>query len=291
MNIRIFYKMIRTKHWSKNIFLFAPLFFSGQFTDSVKLVSLLSGFLAFSFLASSVYIFNDIVDFNEDKNHYKKKFRPIASSQISLSRAKVISAVFLLLGFSIASFLNYQFILVMIAYLSINILYTFKLKEISIVDVFIISLGFVLRIIAGGIIADVSVSHWLIIMTFLLALFLAVAKRRDDVLILNETGDKMRKSIQGYNLDFINSTISILSAVITVAYILYVTSEDVTSRFLDKPVYISGVFVILGLLRYLQITLVESDSGSPTRILFKDRFIQIVLLSWITFFIFIIYIL
>ena len=129
-------------------------------------------------------------------------------------------------------------------YVLLNIAYTLKLKEIALLDVCIIALGFVLRILAGGILAEVIVSHWLVIMTFLLALFLAFAKRRDDVIILNNTGEKMRKSIHGYNLDFINSAISILSAVLIVGYLLYTTTAEVTERFANKPVYVSALFVI-----------------------------------------------
>ena len=275
----MFFKLIRISHWSKNFFMFAPLFFSGQFTNIDKLYQLVAGFLSFCLVSSSVYIFNDISDLNEDRIHLKKKSRPLAAGKISVRNSIFISMLFLTIGMLLAAYLNPFFLSLLGIYLLINILYTLKLKEIAILDVSIIAIGFVLRISAGGILVDVSVSHWLVIMTFLLALFLAFAKRRDDVIILNHTGEKMRKSIHGYNLDFINSAISILSAVIIVSYILYITSTDVTNRFTNKPVYISGIFVILGLLRYLQITLVKLDSSSPTRILFRDRFIQAVILA------------
>jgi decaprenyl-phosphate phosphoribosyltransferase len=285
----MFPKLIRISHWSKNLFMFTPLFFSGQFTDFYKLSILLGGFISFCLVASSVYIFNDIFDLKEDRIHAKKKSRPLASGSISVKNASAIGIFLLLCGFMLAAYLNWLFIIVLGIYLLLNILYTMKLKEIAILDVNIIALGFVLRIFAGGILVSIAVSHWLVIMTFLLSLFLAFAKRRDDVIILQQTGEKMRKSVHGYNLDFINSAISLLSAVIIVAYLLYITSPDVTNRFHDKPVYISGIFVILGLLRYLQITLVNSDSGSPTRILFEDRFIQSAILGWILFFVLIIY--
>jgi hypothetical protein len=156
-------------------------------------------------------------------------------------------------------------------------------------DAFIISLGFVLRVAAGGVLSNIIVSHWLYIMTFLLALFIAFAKRRDDVLILNETGSQMRKSIKGYNLEFISSAISILSAVLIVSYILYITSPEVNIRFFGKHPYISTIFVVLGVFRYLQITLVENNSGSPSKLVLKDVFIQLVVASWVLFFIVLIY--
>lgn len=285
----MFFKLIRISHWSKNLFLFAPLFFSGQFTHIEKISTLVLGFFSFCFISSSVYIFNDIFDLNEDKHHLKKKSRPLASGSIGVGRAAIISFLFFSAGLILALSLQKWFLCIVGMYVLLNIAYTLKLKEIALLDVCIIALGFVLRILAGGILAEVIVSHWLVIMTFLLALFLAFAKRRDDVIILNNTGEKMRKSIHGYNLDFINSAISILSAVLIVAYLLYTTTAEVTERFANKPVYVSALFVILGVLRYLQITLVNSNSGSPTRILFTDRFIQLVIAAWILFFVSIIY--
>ena len=285
----MFFKLIRISHWSKNFFLFAPLFFSGQFNHIEKISTLVIGFFSFCFISSSVYIFNDIFDLNEDKHHLKKKSRPLASGSIGVGRAAIISFLFFSAGLILALSLQKWFLCIVGMYVLLNIAYTLKLKEIALLDVCIIALGFVLRILAGGILAEVIVSHWLVIMTFLLALFLAFAKRRDDVIILNNTGEKMRKSIHGYNLDFINSAISILSAVLIVGYLLYTTTAEVTERFANKPVYVSALFVILGVLRYLQITLVNSNSGSPTRILFTDRFIQLVIAAWILFFVSIIY--
>jgi len=288
-NSHMFFKLIRISHWSKNLFMLSPLFFSGQFTHIEKISTLVIGFFSFCFISSSVYIFNDIFDLNEDKHHLKKKSRPLASGSIGVGRAAIISFLFFSAGLILALSLQKWFLCIVGMYVLLNIAYTLKLKEIALLDVCIIALGFVLRILAGGILAEVIVSHWLVIMTFLLALFLAFAKRRDDVIILNNTGEKMRKSIHGYNLDFINSAISILSAVLIVAYLLYTTTEEVTERFANKPVYVSALFVILGVLRYLQITLVNSNSGSPTRILFTDRFIQLVIAAWILFFVSIIY--
>ena len=175
----MFFKLIRISHWSKNFFMFAPLFFSGQFTNIDKLYQLVAGFLSFCLVSSSVYIFNDISDLNEDRIHLKKKSRPLAAGKISVRNSIFISMLFLTIGMLLAAYLNPFFLSLLGIYLLINILYTLKLKEIAILDVSIIAIGFVLRISAGGILVDVSVSHWLVIMTFLLALFLAFAKKFD----------------------------------------------------------------------------------------------------------------
>ncbi|MDP1800553.1 MAG: hypothetical protein Q8L81_04325, partial [Bacteroidota bacterium] len=189
-----------------------------------------------------------------------------------------------------AFFINIQLLLIIIGYVSLNILYSLKLKQIAILDVTIIAIGFVLRVFAGGESSGILVSHWLIIMTFLISLFLALAKRRDDLIIEDETGAVMRKSIKGYNKEFIQSAISILCGALIVSYILYVTSIEVVSRFNNKNIYYSTLFVILGILRYLQLSMVKNKSGSPTKIMYKDLFTQLVIAGWILFFIVYIYV-
>ena len=282
-------KLIRIHQWTKNLFVFAPLFFSGQFLDKEKLVLSAFGFLCFCLAASSIYIINDLFDAEKDKLHPTKKDRPIASGKISKPFAVVLFFILITTSFTTSLFISKGLFAVIFSYFILNLLYSFGLKQISLVDIFIVSIGFVLRVAAGGVLTSIPVSHWLYIMTFLLALFIAMAKRRDDVLILNETGSEMRKSVKGYNLEFISSAISILCAVLVVSYLLYITSPEVVARFEGKHPYISTLFVIMGVLRYLQITLVQANSGSPSKILLKDLFIQLVLVLWVLFFITIIY--
>jgi len=282
-------KLIRVHQWTKNLFVLAPLFFSGQFLNQGKLVHAIYGFVCFCLAASSIYIVNDLFDAEKDKLHPTKKDRPIASGKISKPTAIVFLTLFIVCAFGFSFYISKDLFIVIATYFILNLFYSFGLKQISLVDVFIVSIGFVLRVAAGGVLTGIPVSHWLYIMTFLLALFIALAKRRDDVLILNQTGSEMRKSVKGYNLEFISSTISILCATLIVSYLLYIISPEVVARFQGKHPYISTLFVILGVLRYLQITLVKENSGSPSKILLKDLFIQIVLVLWVLFFITIIY--
>ncbi len=175
------------------------------------------------------------------------------------------------------------------AYTIMNIAYSFYLKHIAILDITIIAIGFVLRLFIGSVVTEVPLSMWIVVMTFLLALFMALAKRRDDVLIYLDTGKKMRKVIDGYNLQFLDTTMAIMASVVIVAYTIYTTSSPVIQRVNSKYLYLTALFVILGILRYLQITFVYKDSGSPTKIVLKDRFMQLVILGWVITFVWILY--
>jgi decaprenyl-phosphate phosphoribosyltransferase len=161
-----------------------------------------------------------------------------------------------------------------------NLLYSFKLKHYAIVDITIIALGFIIRIMVGGVATNIHLSKWLVLMTFLLAVFLALAKRRDDLIILENSGKSLRKSLDGYNLVFVNHSMVFISSVIVVAYIMYTISDEVVLRIKNDYFYITSFFVLLGILRYLQITYVENNSGSPSKILLKDPFTIINLMLW-----------
>ena len=170
-----------------------------------------------------------------------------------------------------------------------NIAYCLKLKQYAIVDVSIIAIGFVMRVLIGGFAADIWVSQWLVLMTFLLALFLALTKRSDDFSLFEQTGNKPRLSITGYNKEFINEAIAIVSAVTLVCYIMYTMSEEVIARMGSQYLYLTSLWVFVGLLRYMQKTIVYSESGSPTKSLMNDHFIQLCVLGWLASFFVIIY--
>ena len=172
-----------------------------------------------------------------------------------------------------------------------NVAYCMKLKQIAIVDVFIIAVGFVLRIAIGGLVTGIYISHWLVLMTFLLALFLALAKRRDDVVMYEKSGVKVRENVNGYNLSFLNQSISIVASITMVCYMMYTVSPEVEERFNNSNVFLTVIFVLAGIIRYIQITVVDVKSGSPTKVLMHDRFIQLTILGWLLSFIIIIYVL
>ena len=174
-------------------------------------------------------------------------------------------------------------------YILLNIAYSFYLKHIAILDITIIATGFVLRLFVGATATGIYLSMWIVIMTFLLALFLALAKRRDDVLLFLDTGKKMRKVIDGYNIQFIDSAMMIMASVVIVAYISYATSPEVVQRLHNEHLYLTALFVIVGVMRYMQISFVQQDSGSPTKIVLRDIFIQLTLVSWVVTFAWILY--
>ena len=288
-------KLIRPHQWLKNVFVMIPMFFGGSLLDPSDIRASVVTFFAFSFIASSVYCFNDIIDVEADRRHPVKCKRPIASGAISVRSAWALMALMFLLSVGTVCLLDtYSHVinvgLVILIYYILNILYCSKLKQYAIVDVCIIAFGFVLRVLAGGFATDISLSKWLVLMTFLLTLFLSFAKRRDDVLRMNETGEPPRKNTIRYNLTFINQAITITASVTLVCYIMYTVSSEVVNRFHSDLLYLTSVFVLLGLLRYIQITVVDKRSGDPTKMMLRDRFTQCVVLLWALTFLVLIYV-
>lgn len=278
------FKLFRVHQYIKNLFIFMPLLFSFSFSNVENNVNTLIAFILFSILASSIYIFNDFMDINEDRAHPKKKYRPLASGTVSIKTAKMLIAVLSLTSLTVSLIVSFELFIVLFIYFILNILYSLKLKHISILDIFIIATGFVLRLFAGSAVTDVELSMWIILMTFLLAIFLALAKRRDDVL-LSQQGQETRKNIDGYNLDFVNASMVLMAGVVIVSYIQYTISPEVIDRIGSHYLYLTSFFVILGVLRYMQITFVEQNSGSPTKIVIKDMFMKLTIAFWLISFI------
>ncbi len=287
----LLFRLLRVEQWVKNLFIFLPAFFSLKLLQWPSSLNLIYAFLGFSLVASAIYVFNDMRDVEEDRLHPEKSKRPIASGEVSLPMAYTAVAVLLASATLIYVLLvdNIYASLVLLLYLIQNVLYTFKLKQIAILDVMIIAVGFVLRIYVGGLVSNTALSSWIILMTFILALFLAFAKRRDDAFRFEQTGISLRKNMQGYNLRFLDTVLAFLATVIFLAYLMYCTSADVTERF-GHHVYLTAFFVLLGILRYLQLTFVWLISGNPTKILLGNRFLQLIVLGWILSFFVIIYI-
>lgn len=288
-------KLIRPHQWLKNVFVMIPMFFGGSLLDVSDVIASLVTFLAFSLIASSVYCFNDIIDVEADRRHPVKCRRPVASGAVSVRLAWMLMGLMLLLSAAVLCLFGsvermLQVGAVILIYYVLNLFYCARLKQYAIVDVCIIAFGFVLRVLAGGFATDIALSKWLVLMTFLLTLFLSFAKRRDDVLRMNETGEPPRKNTIRYNLTFINQAVTITASVTLVCYIMYTVSPEVVSRFHSDMLYLTTVFVLLGLLRYIQITVVDKKSGDPTKVMLRDRFTQCVVLLWALTFLILIYV-
>ncbi|MCI6197442.1 MAG: decaprenyl-phosphate phosphoribosyltransferase [Prevotella sp.] len=292
MNIRHIIKVARPTHWIKNIFVFLPIFFGGALLNTTEVVAAALTFMSFSLAASAIYCLNDIIDVDADRAHPVKCKRPIASGAITIPQAYGMMTVSLLISIVLMFLLpegHAKSILVIIAYFVINVAYCLRLKEYAIIDVCIIASGFVLRILAGGYATGVHLSKWIVLMTFLLTLFLAFAKRRDDVLRMNTTGRAPRKNTSRYNLTFINQAITITGSVMVVCYVMYTVSPEIIAQFATDKLYLTSILVILAILRYLQISVVDEKSGDPVKVALSDRATQLILLAWLLSFLIIIY--
>lgn len=293
-------KLLRPNQWIKNFFVFSPLVFGGELFIKDSFVEGIITFFAYSFAASSIYCFNDIHDVEDDRHHATKCHRPIASGAISIAQAYGLMILMFLLSMGTIALMYLipesadgrplQVGGVILFYWLLNLAYCAKLKQFAIIDVCIVAFGFVLRLLAGGFATDVMLSKWIVLMTFLLTLFMSFAKRRDDVLLMEETGKAPRKNTIRYNLTFINQAITITASVTLVCYIMYTVSSEVIKNFHTENLYLTSIFVLVGLLRYIQIAVVDEKSGNPTKIIQKDHFTQLIVLAWLLAFILIIYV-
>ena len=284
--------LIRPQQWIKNVFVLIPMFFGGRLLNVDDAIASVVTFFAFSFVASAIYCFNDIIDVEADRRHPVKCHRPIASGAVSVPTAYALMVILTLLSALLLFFLPQragETAGIVAFYFLLNMAYCLWLKRHAIIDVCTVAFGFVLRILAGGMACEVAVSNWLVLMTFLLALFLSFAKRRDDVLRMNETGEPPRRNTIRYNLTFVNQAITVTGTVTLVCYIMYTVSPEVVSRFHAPYLYLTSIFVLVGLLRYMQLTVVDEVSGDPTKILLRDRFTQAIVVAWIMSFLLIIY--
>ena len=285
--------LLRPQQWLKNGFIFIPLFFDHKLMDWYCLCSAILAFFAYSFAASAIYCLNDLIDVDADRKHPKKCKRPIAAGVISKAQALLLVALCLGVAFAIASMLEgnaqWKVIGILGVYIVMNIAYCLKLKQMAIVDVFIIAVGFVLRIFVGGFATGVVLSQWIVLMTFLLALFLTLAKRRDDVVRMNETGEAPRKNTIRYNLTFINQAITITASVTLVCYIMYTMSPEAIASSHSNYLYLTSVYVVVGLMRYIQLAVVDKKSGDPTKVMLYDHVMQVILLAWCITYLLLIY--
>ncbi|MBV6879954.1 decaprenyl-phosphate phosphoribosyltransferase [Epilithonimonas ginsengisoli] len=287
-------KLIRVEQWVKNLFVFAPLFFSGKITNTYLFYESIFAFLVFSLTASSIYIINDYFDIESDRRHPEKKTRPLASGAVSKRSAEILFAFLVILSVASIFIGNYifhtnfwKFGVIIGFYFVMNLFYTFKLKQVAIVDICIIATGFVLRVLAGGYVTGIAVTNWAILLTFVLALVLAIGKRRGELINAQVSG-KTRRALDGYNVQFADIALSISCTLAIICYLMFTLSPEVQDRFHPRVFY-TVLFVVFAFLRYLQQTLVYNKTESPTKIVYKDRYIQITIFLWVIAFLLQIY--
>lgn len=288
------WRLLRPQQWIKNGFVVLPVVFGGRLTDGGCVGAAVVTFVIYSLTASSVYCFNDIVDCPSDRRHPVKCRRPIASGRVTLVTAYALMALLLVAAAALLPLLGEHMAGVAVVigtYYVMNLCYCAVLKRYAIVDVTVVAVGFVLRLLAGGIATATPLSRWIVLMTFLLALFLSLAKRRDDVLRMERTGEAPRRSVMRYNLSFVNEAMTVTGSVMIVCYIMYCMSPDVMAATGCRYTYVTALFVIAGLLRYLQLANVDNDSGDPTRLVLHDGFLLSVVVLWVVSHLIIIYVL
>jgi 4-hydroxybenzoate polyprenyltransferase len=266
------------------------MFFAGRLSDTECWLYLLPAVVSMCLASSAIYCVNDIIDKDEDCNNPHKCMRPIASGSISIATGIVMASILVILAFlNAVIFLPHHAVWLIVSYVALNIVYCAGAKKFAIIDVMCIGISFVLRLFIGGEVANIWISQWLVCLTFLLAIFLTFAKRRDDVLISATVNKPVRESSRRYNLSFLNQVIGLLGAIIIVCYILYTMQPDVEARFGTQHLYLTAIFVLCGILRYLQITMVDGKSGEPSKVLLHDFPLQCSIVLWLISFIVIIY--
>jgi 4-hydroxybenzoate polyprenyltransferase len=272
-------KTMRPKQWPKNVVVLAALIFDRQLTNWTALLHASAGFVIFCLISSSVYIINDLVDVEADRQHPDKKHRPIASGVLPVPIAIIFVILLTLFIFPTAYFLSPTFALIGFAYFLINLAYSFWLKHIPLVDVLIIAAGFVLRVAAGVMLIQVErFSPWLYVVTTLLALYLGFGKRRAELALLADGAYSHRKVLDGYTIPFLDQLITIVSSTTVVAYSLYTFSAPNLPE--NHTMMLTIPFALYGIFRYLYLIQVKNYGGAPEEMLFSDRPLQISILLW-----------
>ncbi len=280
---------LRPKHWIKNVFVFAPLFFSGRATDIDALLSAVVVFFGFNAAASAIYLLNDIFDVERDRIHPDKRHRPIASGKLSVRAAVTACGILALFAVLISGFISVPAAFIVTSYLGLNVAYSMLLKHIVILDVFSIAIGFLLRVLAGAAAVNVHPTPWLLIATFLIALFLALAKRREELTSLEDQSNDHRPVLTQYTTALTDELISVVTPVTLLAYLMYTLDAETKLRFQSDWLYVTGIFVIFGVFRYLYLIHRKNLGGSPTDLVLKDIPLLGAVVGWGFSFVLIIY--
>ncbi len=274
-------KLMRRRHWIKNAFVLAPLVFSLKFLEMSAVLVTFKAFLAFSFMASFVYVINDILDVEKDRKHPKKKSRPIASGKVSIANAVIFSVFLFLIGMGIAFTINIPTLIILLIYFVMNLFYSIKLKHIVLLDVFIIAVGFLLRVYAGAFAIMVPVSHWIILTTFFISLFLGFGKRKNELLVLEKGKNSLHRPVlKFYNEQMVDGFILISLTLTIMTYTLYTIDNHAIEKLGSDNLIYTVPVVVYGLFRYLYLVYGENKGGDPAEIVVKDRWVIIACVFW-----------
>lgn len=278
-------KLMRPKQWIKNTFVFPAILFSKNIFDLNQFINVIWCFISFCMISSSVYILNDIIDVEKDRQHPIKKYRPIASGEVSKKEGYVVMTVLMIGSFVLAYVNNLLLVVIIFTYFVNNVLYSFKIKHMVIIDVMSIAFGFILRVSAGAVTINVRISPWILLCTLLLALFLGFSKRRNELIILQKSAGRYRKILEEYSVEFIDNMLSIITASILMAYSIYTFTA-----YEQQYMMVTIPFVLYGIFRYQYIVYKKNLGGSPEDIVLSDKPLMIDIVLWIILCMVIIYI-
>ena len=287
--IAIWLKALRVKHWIKNFFVLAPFLASYQFGFNVYLMKSIAGFFLFSLLSSAVYLFNDVSDIDSDRLHPKKKSRPIAAGEISIFQARSVSFLLASLSLLLSFQLHHYFFFCLLAYAINNILYTFWLKNNTIIDIISIAVGFVLRTYAGGVLVDVVVTNWMIASVFCLSLLLGFGKRRVEIENLQDNAVMTRKVLGSYDISKLNVLLGISASITIVTYMLYSLAPETKALHNTDNIIFTTPFVVYCVFRYLMKVQEKNGESGPVEIILHDKAFCLVGLLWLFSLLFIIH--
>jgi 4-hydroxybenzoate polyprenyltransferase len=285
--LKYFLVSLRPKQWVKNVFIFAPMIFSLHMFQPAYIWRSLLAFLLFSLVTGAIYVLNDVLDREKDRLHPVKKERPIAAGRLRPGPALACAAALLAVMLVLIVRLDRGFFLITLFYAGLNVVYSLLLKRVVIIDIMIIALGFVLRVMIGGAVNDILLYPWILISTFLLAIFLALIKRRQELLKVQELHPEpvTRKTLESYTVSLLDQMISIATATTLISYIMYVLSPDVQLKFATNNLYFTVPFVIFGIFRYLYLAYARGQGESPSDIVIGDVPFALNLLLWVGVFI------
>jgi 4-hydroxybenzoate polyprenyltransferase len=281
--------LLRIKHWLKNLFVFLPILFSGELTNITILTMAISVFFSFSFMASAVYAFNDIIDAEDDRKNPRKKDRPVTSGELSKRYAAGVAICLCILSLVLADSLSEQLIRILLIYLGMSLLYCVTLKNIVILDVMVIAIGYVLRILAGASVSQLAPSHWILMTTFFLALFLGFSKRRAEFAFDSESLLSQRKVFKDYTIGMLDQILSATMSITIICYSLYASSDYVRTRFQTDNLIYTVPFVVFGVFYYFQQMQVAKKGEDPADMLLHNRPTLVNLIIWVIICVLIIY--
>lgn len=274
-------KSMRPQQWIKNLFVFAPLVFSRNLLVGPLLLKTCEAFVAFCLVSSAHYIFNDLRDIEEDRKHPVKSSRPLASGRLKKGPAVAALVVIGAAGVGLAASINRPFLLITLGYLVLQTAYSMWLKHVVILDVFVIAAGFLIRVVAGGLAITVEISSWLLICTILLSLFLAMGKRRYELVLLDKDAASHRPILREYNTYLLDQMISVVTASTLLAYCLYTISAETVAKFGTRNLIFTVPFVLYGIFRYLYLIHQKAGGGTPESLIIRDKPLLLDIFLWV----------